>query len=220
MEKALNENSKSKDTKEKIIEAAIDEFASKGYDDASMRKIAEIVGIKASSIYNHFKSKEDILEEIFKYYRNAFYQDQVIFKIDGVYIKEDTIPNILKQGFRSVVDILKKPKMTNILKIMVKEQFKNQKIREFFLEEFIQNPREVMEQFMTELIKKGVIKDGKPYLLSQEFNAFSIYKMYEEFMLKNMDYIDIDGFQEEVNEHIDFFWNSIKNNGFGGLENG
>lgn len=210
MNKFLNESLKSKNTKEKIITVAIYEFASNGYDNASMRKIAEVVGIKASSIYNHFKSKEDILEEIFKYYRNTFYQGEVVFKINEVPIKQDTIPNMLKQGFYSVIDTLKKPEMTNILKIIMKEQFKNQRIRGFFLEEFIQNPRKFMEQFMSQLMKNEIIKEGNPYLLSQEFHAFSIYKMYEEFMLKNMDYIDMDGLQEQINEHIDFFWNSIR----------
>lgn len=201
---------KSKNTKEKIIAVSIEEFACKGYDNASMRKIAERVGIKASSIYNHFKNKEEILEEIFKYYRNVFYEDDVVFDINEITITEDTIPNMLKQGVFSVVTALKKPEMTNILKIMIKEQFKIQKIREFFLVEFIQNPRIFMEKFMKGIMEIGIIKEGNPYLLSQEFQAFPIYKLYEEFMLKDMNNIDIDGLQEQINEHIDFFWKRIK----------
>ena len=57
-------------------------------------------------------------------------------------------------------------------------------------------------------INESFIKEGNPYLLSQEFHAFSIYKMYEEFMLKDMN--DIDGLQKQISEHIDFFWNNIK----------
>lgn len=210
MKEYLKDSLKLKSTKEKIIAASIHEFANKGYDNASIRKIAEIVGIRGSSIYNHFNSKEDILEEIFKYYRNSFYKEGVKFDIDGVCIKDDTIPNMLKQGVYSVTGLLKRPQMTNILKILMKEQFKNQKIKEFFLEEFINNPRVFMQEFLEELMRKGLIKEVNTYLLSQEFQAFAVYKMYEEFMLKDFDNIDIQGLDNEISEHIDFFWNSIR----------
>lgn len=47
-------------TKQKIIIEALRLFSAQGYDGASMRDIAEAVGIKGASIYNHFKGKEDI----------------------------------------------------------------------------------------------------------------------------------------------------------------
>ncbi|CAK7078853.1 hypothetical protein CIW83_11715 [Tissierella sp. P1] len=209
----FNEDLELMDTKNKIIAVAIEQFSDQGYDNTSIRKIADIVGIKGSSIYNHFNSKEEILEEIFKYYRNLFYQMGDVFEIKEVPLidlKEDKILYILKGGFDSVINILKRPEMINILKIIIKEQFKNQKIRNFFLEEFIDKPRKVMEKLMKELMDKGIIREGNPYLYSQEFQAFAIYKMYEEFMLKDVEYIDIDDIEIQINHHIDFFWNSIR----------
>lgn len=50
--------------KTEIYEAAIQLFRTKGYAAASMRDIAEAVGIEASSLYSHIKSKEDILRDI------------------------------------------------------------------------------------------------------------------------------------------------------------
>ena len=47
--------------KEKIFEKSIALFSEYGYDGVSIRKIASAVGIKESSIYNHYKSKESIL---------------------------------------------------------------------------------------------------------------------------------------------------------------
>lgn len=45
-------------SKDKIIEAAIEVFFEKGYDGASMREIAEKAGLTKPMIYYHFKNKE------------------------------------------------------------------------------------------------------------------------------------------------------------------
>ena len=51
-------------TKEKILETALTLFAKNGYDGTSVEQIAQDVGIKAPSLYKHFKGKEDILNAL------------------------------------------------------------------------------------------------------------------------------------------------------------
>ena len=67
--KNTNSNSKieKKPTKEKIFDVALDLFSQKGFDAVSVREIAREVGIRESSIYNHYKSKEAILDAIIDY---------------------------------------------------------------------------------------------------------------------------------------------------------
>jgi TetR/AcrR family transcriptional regulator, cholesterol catabolism regulator len=50
--------------REEIIQAATQLFREKGYGAATMRDLAEMVGIEAASLYNHIKSKEEILKLI------------------------------------------------------------------------------------------------------------------------------------------------------------
>ncbi|GKS10795.1 TetR family transcriptional regulator [Paenibacillus chitinolyticus] len=47
-------------TPDRIKAAALDLFASQGYEGTSMANIAEAVGIKTPSIYAHFKGKEEL----------------------------------------------------------------------------------------------------------------------------------------------------------------
>lgn len=50
--------------KEKIIDAAFDYADEKGIETLSMRTIADILGVKAMSLYNHVKNKEEIIDGI------------------------------------------------------------------------------------------------------------------------------------------------------------
>ena len=59
-------------TKDKIFDTALDLFSKKGYDSVSVRTIASEVGIKESSIYNHYSSKKDILMSILNYFEEYF----------------------------------------------------------------------------------------------------------------------------------------------------
>lgn len=50
--------------REDVREAALTLFAERGYGATSMKDIAEALGLRAPSLYNHVRSKEDILVEI------------------------------------------------------------------------------------------------------------------------------------------------------------
>jgi AcrR family transcriptional regulator len=50
--------------KDIIVEKAANLFKEKGYKAASMRDLAEVVGVEAASLYNHIKSKSELLHVI------------------------------------------------------------------------------------------------------------------------------------------------------------
>ncbi|ULQ51376.1 TetR/AcrR family transcriptional regulator [Flavihumibacter fluvii] len=72
MAKIKNKNNGTK--KEVIVEAATRLFREKGFKAASMRDLAEAVGVEAASLYNHIQSKEELLQEICFKVANAFNQ--------------------------------------------------------------------------------------------------------------------------------------------------
>jgi AcrR family transcriptional regulator len=50
-----------KDTRERILDVALDLFTEQGYDGTSLREIAEQLGVTKAALYYHFESKDDIL---------------------------------------------------------------------------------------------------------------------------------------------------------------
>jgi AcrR family transcriptional regulator len=50
--------------REEILSVAADLFARKGFEGTTVRDIAEAAGILSGSLYHHFRSKEQIMDEI------------------------------------------------------------------------------------------------------------------------------------------------------------
>lgn len=75
--------------KDVIVTKAASLFREKGFKAASMRDLAEAVGVEAASLYNHIKSKTELLHELCFSVANRFLQ-----KIDEV--EAEKIPSIEK----------------------------------------------------------------------------------------------------------------------------
>ncbi|HEX7758763.1 MAG TPA: helix-turn-helix domain-containing protein [Caulobacteraceae bacterium] len=58
-------------TRDRILEAALGLFARHGYAGTSMRRLARTVGLRESSLYNHFASKEAIYHALIDAYGPA-----------------------------------------------------------------------------------------------------------------------------------------------------
>ena len=65
-----------KDTRDRILMAALKMFSQNGYAGTNIRELTASLGLVKSSMYKHFKSKEDIwntlLDEMIAYYNRRF----------------------------------------------------------------------------------------------------------------------------------------------------
>jgi TetR/AcrR family transcriptional regulator len=59
-------------TSDRILDAAEDLFAQKGYSATSLGDVADAVGIRSPSLYNHFKNKEALYEAVLERLLEAF----------------------------------------------------------------------------------------------------------------------------------------------------
>jgi hypothetical protein len=75
--------------KDVIVSKAATLFREKGYKAASMRDLAEAVGVEAASLYNHIKSKSELLHELVYSVANKF-----VLKLDD--IESESITSLQK----------------------------------------------------------------------------------------------------------------------------
>lgn len=83
-------------TKQEIIEATLELACEKGLGRISIQQIADRVNLKKSSIYSHFKSKEEIIEDLYVYIRERAKEQTGNTNVDyGKYIEGRSLYEIL-----------------------------------------------------------------------------------------------------------------------------
>ena len=83
-------------TKQEIIEATLDLACEKGIGRISMQQIADKVNLKKSSLYSHFKSKEEIIEGMYVYIRENAKQQTGNTEVEyGKYVEGRSLREIL-----------------------------------------------------------------------------------------------------------------------------
>jgi len=107
---------KKSNTKEKILEKAIDLFYEHGFVKASIRDIVRSVGITNSTVYIHFKNKDEILFSIIEEIGSILLQElhTVIEEYD------DPVECLREMIFRQVCLIKEKRKE---IKVYMEEQY-------------------------------------------------------------------------------------------------
>jgi len=86
--------------KNKIIEAALQEFTESGFEKASMRNIAKAAGITVSNIYNYYTDKEQLFGSIVE---PVFHQVKEIFNAS---VNESAKPGFAMDNYQSYIDRL------------------------------------------------------------------------------------------------------------------
>ena len=99
-----------------IIDKSVELFAEKGYHATSVQEIAEKCGIAKGSFYNYFKSKEELLVSIFKYYYEALTDSLLDLELDASLSSKD---KFLRQ---ITVQIEHMTGNTNLIQMLMQEQ--------------------------------------------------------------------------------------------------
>ncbi|MBN1498883.1 MAG: TetR/AcrR family transcriptional regulator, partial [Spirochaetes bacterium] len=77
-------NKDSLNSQEKIIKAAVEEFAEFGFGGARVDRIAENAGLNKAMIYYHYKSKEVLYESIIKNFTSKIFENISNVPFEGV----------------------------------------------------------------------------------------------------------------------------------------
>ena len=162
-------------TKERILDAALTLFAEYGYDGTSVEQIANLVGIKAPSLYKHYKGKEDILNALIDSaearYEELFGSEKNIGKIPES--REEFISITMGRiSFTMQDPVIRKTRM-----LLVQEQFRNKRISEVTTRHQLGGIQGMFARILKEMMDKGIVNKDDPAILSAELTAPAVLQI-------------------------------------------
>ena len=156
-------------TKDKILDEALTLFSENGYDGTSVEQIAEKVGIKAPSLYKHFKGKEDILNAIIDnaeaHYEESFGSEKQIGRLPES--KEQFVCATMEKISFTIHD----PMIRKIRKFLVQEQFRSERLAAITTRHQLDGLQGMYTKIVRAMMKKGLFKEDDPALLAIEITA-------------------------------------------------
>ena len=197
---------KGEKTKNLILEKSLQLISENGYSGTSVRTIASAVGLRESAIYNHFKSKKDVLIEIIKKYGQRssglnLLTDELIEQLNKPLKFIQLFSEKLLKNWSDKEQIL-------FLKLVLKENGREIDGETISLNSYIQEAEKIWEMIFTEMIKHKFIKKGDPKVFANQFIA-PLFFIRLKF-LTNEQNIDFKTALKRVSEHAEFFWENIK----------
>lgn len=122
--------------KEEIILVTLELAATNGLSNVSMAQIAEKMGIRKPSLYNHFKAKEEIIAAMYQYLREKSKEQLSLADIDyGEFIKGKSMEEALMQSVANYSNINAENKMFSFYKVIYSERSVNPAAAKIMAEE-------------------------------------------------------------------------------------
>ena len=165
-------------TQQRILREALRSFSQKGYDAVSVEQIANAVGIKAPSLYKHYKSKQDIFNAIFeetaKRY-GAFAESISVHLGDSgqdLQVFSAITADGLVEKVRSLISYsLHDEFVSQFRRMMTIEQFRSPELSALYSQRYVAQIQNYHKGLFQRMIAVGVMVDEDPDLLAMMYDS-------------------------------------------------
>ena len=161
-------------TKQKILNEALTLFSEKGYSAVYVGDIAAAVGIKAPSLYKHFKSKQEIFDSCVEVFSERMEQIRNELRLPGTtradisYQTADT-GKIIDIAIGLFMFYLKDDVAAKFRKMLMIERYHNPELNKLFEELFIIGAVKHQEKIFSDLIEAKIIREENPHIVALRF---------------------------------------------------
>lgn len=190
------------ETKELILKNALDMFAKSGYNSVSIRDIAKTVNIKESSIYYHFKNKQDILDSLVEKYKShikrltdmlqtSMSEPNNISSFSWDWLREFYFKQYLFDTF-----------CNQMMRFMVIEQFHNEKMRRLYEYYLFELPKKIQTESFMMLARFGIMNEQQAEQSANYFFASITMLTFKYLLSGELTPAKKDSFSEDVFAYI------------------
>jgi len=192
-------------TKEKILDVALKLFSQKSYSGASIREIAKEIGIRESAIYNHFTSKDEILNEIISRFSER--------NFGPIILTDKLINNISKpkKFFQLLANNLLEfwglEKERMFIKLLMSKNIDGSSKIQYSFYDYFKDFEKLCSFIFKEMMNHKFIRKNNVDVLSKEFLS-PLFLMEIELIFDAKETSD---YTLNTKKHAEFFWNSVRN---------
>ena len=158
-----------KDTKERILGAALDMFSRNGYTGTNIRELAASLGIVKSGLYKHFESKEEIwntlLDAMIAYYGERFGSRE------HLPCAPDSLEGLVALTMQMTDLTIHDEKIIKTRKLLTIEQFRDERARDLATKHFLTGLRDMFTPVFQSMMDKGLIRKDDPAMLAFAYTA-------------------------------------------------
>lgn len=165
-------------TKQKILSEALTLFSEHGYNAVSVGQIAFAVGIKAPSLYKHYKSKQDIFLAILSEMKERYEKQVTLLNMDGsnpaadVSVFSDISEEMLIQmGTQLFLYFLHDEFVCRFRKMLTLEQYHSAELAALFSKQYVDDPLSYQGMLFGLLFSQGVFVEAPPDIMALHFYA-------------------------------------------------
>lgn len=174
-----------RNTKEQILNEALSLFSSKGYDGVSMSDIADIVGIKASSIYKHYSGKNDIFRTIvqkFEEKTESIFNPALMENMEYINISKEMLIKMIQQTFQIYAE---EPFLSKCRKLFMISSFDRPEIGDLYTKYFIAMPMQYQAGIFTMMQNAKAFTKKDVTIMAYHFYA-PILVLLQKYDYKNI----------------------------------
>ena len=158
-----------KDTKERILETALEMFSQNGYNGTNIRELTAALGLVKSSIYKHFEDKEAIWNTLLD--RMIAYYDEHFGSTEHLPPVLDSLEALVAMTMRMVDFTVHDEKIVMTRKLLTIEQFRDERARALATKHFLTGLSEMFTHIFSGMMDRGLLRRDDPTMLAFAYTA-------------------------------------------------
>jgi len=196
------------DTKDRLYLTALEMFGRKGFGGVSIREICAAAGIRESSLYNHYSSKQALLDRALEEMAAHMESPRLLERQPGIWAKQG-LRALLVGGVSMSLEAWRDGRLRQLWMALSHEQYRNPSVAELMNREQDNRISYTTAMFQS-LMAEGRMKSGHPQKLASLYvHAMSSLKL--EYVLKLHHGMDPEGHAGNIRqlaEHFADLWES------------
>lgn len=191
-----------KNTKERILESALQLFSEKGYLGATTKEIAKAAKISEVTLFRHFQTKENLFINVIEHY--SFLPK---LKELSQVLKDYPLEEALKTIARAFLERLRLKKA--LIRIMLSELPRYPEIIKNSYQKTIKDVHKELSKYFQQIQRRGLVKNSiPPHLLSQAFLGL-FFSYFHAKEIKGLNFKDSPVEEEIIKHYVDIFLNGV-----------